>query len=361
MMAISLIALFSVVTHARLAHGETEPDVDFNMRGRRVRIFALQHGNASMFLLTSASVSAGNGELQANFFAASLSNVVYPMVSYAYFAKTAAHHKFDNQSFLSFEKSAAGMATVFTRLFQFIDVDKDGEFTNGTDTIVDEYSFREMGPIWTREIDTSVKHAKISTLDGVFSLVYKANEGSGTFLGGQRDPMNTKMNVEINYPTLTEGNLIGLETYIVSTKASASAGISAEKGFYVPQEGDVPSLGFTWESEASLEAGRTSNGVTVSSSAAAKAHLGDLEGEESQILGAIGAKGSLEASLEARRIVHTFNVPPAVKMSWGSTVGVNEIDDDMISGAFSVTCWIMTPGFWLLPLMWVVNFFVALS
>lgn len=105
-----------------------------------------------MFLLTSASISAGNGKLHAKFFAASLSNVVYPMVSYAYFAKAAAHHTFNNQSFLSFEKSAAGMATVFTRLFQFDDVDKDGQFTNGTDTIVDEYSFREMGPIWTPEI-----------------------------------------------------------------------------------------------------------------------------------------------------------------------------------------------------------------
>lgn len=173
--------------------------------------------------------------------------------------------------------------------------------------------------------------------------------------------MNTKMNVEINYPNMAEGNLIGLETYIVSTKAVASAGISAEKGFYVPQEGGVPSLGFTWESEASLQADRTSNGVKVSSSAATKAHLGDLESEESHILGAIGATGSLEASLEARRMVHTFNVPTAVKMSWGSTVGVNEIDDDMISGAFSVTCWILTPGFWLPPLMWVVNFLFALS
>lgn len=197
-------------------------------------------------------------------FAASLSKIVYPKVCYAYYTKEVDVTFDDDQHQLSLETSATGMATVFTKLFQFIDKDSDGQYTEGTDGIVDEYSFVERDPFWKYakpkpawdlgEFSRSDKHAKVKTKDGVFAVVMKANEKSGRSPGGSAlTPMNMKVDVEINYPRLQEGNLVGLETYVVSTKGSASKVLSYDKGFYIPQEGTHASLGFTWDGEADLD------------------------------------------------------------------------------------------------------------
>jgi len=298
----------------------------------------LAGGNASMLVLSSASLGVGMQGLQADFFASSLSNIVYPAVSYAYFAREVNVSFDDSQHELSLETSASGMATVFTRLLQFVDVDNDGIFTEGTDVVMDEYQFVEMDPKMTYakpkpawdlgEVDRSAKHARISTRDGVFAVVMKANNKSGKTPGGSTlTPMNTKIDVEINYPGLQEGNLIGLETYVVSTKKSASMGVSQTRGFYIPQEGNHSSLGFTWDGEADIANSSNGTGVAVGASAVMSAEylLGAIGARTKQyLLGAIGARSSPDASLEVDRIIFSFNVSTPGKVLWDPTVGINE-------------------------------------
>jgi len=75
-----------------------------------------------------------------------LANIVYPAATYAYFtAQTDYSEKLSNTKTgidFSVSASATGMATVFTRLFQFKDENQGGKYTDD-DTIVDEYQFAE--------------------------------------------------------------------------------------------------------------------------------------------------------------------------------------------------------------------------
>merc|ERR1712228_1092590 len=134
---------------------------------------------------------------------------------------------------------------------------------------------------------------------------------------------NTKVDVEIDYPNLQEGNLVGLETYVVSTKGSASKVLSYEKGLYIPQEGTHASLGFTWDSEADFDMSKNGHAIRVRASAAEKANLDDLENKPF-LLGAIGARRAFDASLEVDKFVFSFNTSTAGKIVWDPTVGINE-------------------------------------
>merc|ERR1712228_545247 len=134
---------------------------------------------------------------------------------------------------------------------------------------------------------------------------------------------NTKVDVEIDYPNLQEGNLVGLETYVVSTKGSASKVLSYEKGLYIPQEGTHASLGFTWDSEADFDMSKNGHAIRVRASAAEKANLDDLENKPF-LLGAIGARRAFDASLEVDKLVFSFNTSTAGKIVRDPTVGINE-------------------------------------
>merc|ERR1712187_812316 len=111
----------------------------------------------------------------ADLFEASLSNIVYTAVTYAYFAAKADYSLTENKGSFDFTvgASATGMATVFTRMFQFTDVNKDGEFTEATDTVVDEYPFMEIGalgpdpkPVWGKgEFSKESRTMSIKTRD----------------------------------------------------------------------------------------------------------------------------------------------------------------------------------------------------
>merc|ERR1712187_550470 len=135
--------------------------------------------------------------------------------------------------------SATGMATVFTRMFQFTDVNKDGEFTEGTDIVVDEYPFMEVGalgpdpkPVWGKgEFSKESRTMSIKTKDGAFAVILKANREEGRTPDGIKfTPKNTKVDVEIKYnkfKSLKDGNFIGWDTYGSSTEAKAGAAVKA--------------------------------------------------------------------------------------------------------------------------------------
>merc|ERR1712084_216478 len=109
----------------------------------------------------------------------SLSNIVYPAVTYAYFSAESDYSLSSENSEqtvdFSVGASASGIAIVFTRLFQFTDEDQDGEFTKDTDTEKDEHVFME-------------------TKSGMFAVTLKANEEIGRTPGGsKKTPMSVKM------------------------------------------------------------------------------------------------------------------------------------------------------------------------
>lgn len=285
-----------------------------------------------LYALTSASASAGMTGAQGDFFAAALSNLVYPSVSYAYFTGQANVQLNDATHGLQLDASATGMASIFTKLFQFTDNNNDGEFTADVDTIVDEYPFWEFGllgyadpkPVWARgAFDSGAKTAKIQTEDGVFALTLKSNEQVGSSPGGAPlTPMNTKVDVEINYANLQPGNKVGLETYVVSTRAEASAVASIGRGFFVQQKDDLGELSFTWDTEADV-LGQIGDGkVSVKASAAASASLSDLQ-NSAFIKSSIGS----DASLEVSRIVFAFDTSNAQHVLWDPTIGVGSQQD----------------------------------
>merc|ERR1712228_1164578 len=153
-------------------------------------------------------------------FVASLSNLVYPAVTYAYFSAEAdyslSEENSENKVDFSVGASASGMAIVFTRLFQFTDENQDGQFTIDTDTEKDEQVFMELKDVLLAKIPYT-KTMKIKTKDGMFAVTMKANEEVGRTPGGsKKTPMSIKMDVEISYPGLQEGNLVGLDAYVIS-------------------------------------------------------------------------------------------------------------------------------------------------
>jgi len=91
-----------------------------------------------LYLVHSAALDVGADGAKADLFVASLSNIVYPAVTYAYFSAEADYSlsSENSESTVDFSvgASASGIAIVFTRLFQFTDEDQDGNFTKDTDT-----------------------------------------------------------------------------------------------------------------------------------------------------------------------------------------------------------------------------------
>jgi len=144
--------------------------------------------------------------------------------------------------------------------------------------------------------------------------------------------MNTKVDIEIDYPNLQVGNKVGLETVVVTTKAEGAVGISTDSGFWATQPGDLGSLAFTWDNEAYLPDTEhtqawwnlwtgASNKVSVKASATARAELSQIHNSDF-IKKHIGASHlQAGASLEVDRLVFTFDTPKAEKLIWDPTVG----------------------------------------
>merc|ERR1712137_256166 len=233
-----------------------------------VRIDDLLSGqHLSLFLITSVDVEVGSEGAEGDLFAATLSNIVYPAVTYGYFTAKADYSLSDDKSNADFSisASASGIATAFTRMFQFTDVNIDGEFTEGTDIVVDEYPFMEIGalgpdpkPVWSKgDFSKETRTMSIKTRDGAFAVKLKANPEEGNTPDGIKfTPMNTKVDVEIDYDKfkdLKEGNLVGLDTYVISTEAKYDAAVKAGKGVYIEQSDNSPTLGFAWDAKANLE------------------------------------------------------------------------------------------------------------
>merc|ERR1711953_748921 len=103
------------------------------------------------------------------------------------------------------------------------------------------FKFPYPKPMWdTGDFSGDTKTMKIKTTDGMFAVTLKANEEVGRTPGGsKKTPMTVKMDVEINYPDLLEGNLVGLDAYVVSTEAAAekeaNATLQVGNGIYSRQ------------------------------------------------------------------------------------------------------------------------------
>jgi len=308
-------------------------------------------GSNQAYLLTSASAIVDDKAAQANLFVASLNNLVYPAVTYAYFdvkanyglAKDSGHYSFGVGA------SATGMAAVMTRLFQFQDKNNDGSFTEGEDTVIDEYPFaidyEKLGypgpkhPWDGGEFDDQAKSATIKTKDGVFSVTLKANEKNWTTPGGfLMTPANTKVDIFINYPNLAKGNLVGLEAYIVSSTGTAKGGVQVGQGLYVEQPEDHPTLGFGWDGDAKLESDGSS--VTVKASGVLDANLDKIKGKD-LIIGGIGLKAKVDAgaTLDVKKMVFAFNQGKAGNVFWDPSIGISSPEDSLVSGAGGITRW----------------------
>jgi hypothetical protein len=313
-----------------------------------------QSGRTQAYLLTSGSASVDSDSAEGDFFAASLSNLVYPAVMYAYFDAQADYGLSDDgQSSFSLSASATGMAVVMSKLFQFTDVDNDGVYTKDVDTVVDEYQFAEkelLGyhgpkPSWDRgEFSRESKTAKIKTNDGVFAVTLKANEGTYMTPGKTRmTPNNTKVDIEIEYKDLQEGNLVGLEAYVLSTTAEVGKSLEAGRGLYVAQPENRPMLGFAWDGEADFVADGSK--IEVKANGALDASLDELDMKD-LILSGMGVKASVDAGamLECKKMNFVFNQGGAGKVFWDPSIGMGSPEDvsednDMMSGASDVVRW----------------------
>jgi len=308
-------------------------------------------GNNQAYLLTSASANVESDAAKADLFVASLSNLVYPAVTYAYFDVKANYdlsEDKDKHSSFAVGASATGMAAVMSKLFQFKDEDGDGKFTENVDTVIDEYPFVEkelLGyygpkPKWdSGEFSGNAKTAKIKTKDGVFAVTLKANGEEWFTPGGSKmTEMNTKVDIEINYPKLQEGNLVGLEAFVVSTTADASLSVEAGHGLYVEQPDNQPMLGFAWDGEATLVSDKST--MEVKASGVLDASLDEIKVKD-LILGGIGAKAKVDAGakLEVKKINFAFNQGKAGNVFWDPSVGMGSPEDSLMSGASGVAPW----------------------
>jgi len=330
-----------------------------------IRIDDLLSGqHLSLFLLTSASAEAGTEGAEADLFAATLSNIVYPAVTYAYFAAKADYSLTDDKWNFDFSvgASATGMATVFTRMFQFTDVNRDGEFTEGTDTIVDEYPFMEIGalgpdpkPVWAKgDFSKETRTMSIKTKEGAFAVRLKANQEDGRTPDGVKfTPMNTKVDVEIDYnkfKELKDGNLVGLDTFVISTEAKADAAFKAGKGVYIEQSDNNPTLSFAWDAKANLE---TVGDTEVKASALIGASIDDIKYKDLLIHGmGATAKANAGEKFSVEKVTFTFKTAKAGKLVWDPVVGVGSPEDqDLVSGAGNLARGTMMLLAILLPVM----------
>merc|ERR1712151_777118 len=275
---------------------------------------------------------------KADLFVASLSNIVYPAVTYAYFSAESDYSLSSENSEqtvdFSVGASASGIAIVFTRLFQFTDEDQDGDFTKDTDTEKDEHVFMESKgglifkfpypkPMWDAgDFSGDTKTMKIKTKDGMFAVTLKANEEVGRTPGGsKKTPMSVKMDVDINYPGLQEGNLVGLEAYVVATEAAADADVKSTlqvgNGVYSKQSDGLPSLGLAWDDQAKVE---IDGDVMVKASAMVDASIDDIQFMDC-IKGGMGIKAKSNAMLSVKKVVYSFKSSSEGKIIWDPVVG----------------------------------------
>merc|ERR1712151_1367878 len=297
-----------------------------------------------LYLVHSASLDVSVDGARGDLFVASLSNLVYPAVTYAYFSAEADYSlsSENSESAVDFSvgASASGIAIVFTRLFQFTDEDLDGEFTKDTDTEKDEHVFMESKgglifkfpypkPMWDAgDFSGDTKTMKIKTKDGMFVVTLKANEEVGRTPGGsKKTPMSVKMDVDINYPGLQEGNLVGLEAYVVATEAAADADVKSTlqvgNGVYSKQPNNLPSLGLAWDGQATVE---TEGDVEVKASGMVDAAIDDIKFADC-IKGGIGVKANGNAKLSVKQITYTFKSSTAGKIIWDPVVGTTSAEE----------------------------------
>jgi len=306
-----------------------------------------------LYLVHSANATAGADGAKGNLFVASLSNLILPTVTYAYFSAEAQYSlekiQPDNNNWdFSVGASGSGMAVVFTRMFQFIDVNEDGEFTEGTDKEKDEYKFMQWidlnvlphpflpkihipypKPIWDAgSFSKDTQTMKIQTADGQFAVTLKANKEEGRTPGGSRKtPMTVKMDVDINYPDLQEGHLVGLEAYVVTTKAEGDASskgtLQVGNGVFSMQPNNLPPLGLAWDGQAKVD---TEGDVSVKASGMVDASLKDIDVNGLQGGMGIKAKGSI--NLDVKKVTYSFKSSQVgKKIIWDPVFGATSAEE----------------------------------
>merc|ERR1711920_536016 len=129
--------------------------------------------------------------------------------------------------------------------------------------------------------------------------------------------------------------------FVVATEANADASVQAGNGVYIKQSDGNPTLGFTWDGEASVEekdcwlCWLTSNKAEVKASIVAGAALDEIK-SNGLITGGMGAKTKFEAggTLNVQKITYAFKSSKTGKIFWDPTVGASSEDSmSMLSGA----------------------------
>merc|ERR1712232_952050 len=164
-----------------------------------------------------------------------------------------------------------------------------------------------------------------------FAVTMKANGEVGRTPGGsKKTPMTVKMDVEINYPNLQEGNLVGLDAYILSTEAAAEADVKAtvqvDNGVFSKQSDNLPSLGLAWDGQAKVE---TEGDVIVTASGTVDASLDDIKFNDC-IKGGMGVKGNGNAKLSVKKITYTFKSSTEGKIIWDPVVGSTSAEEQAL-------------------------------
>merc|ERR1712187_452007 len=151
-----------------------------------------------------------------------------------------------------------------------------------------------------------------------------------------------------NYKELQAGNLVGLEAYVVTTTAGASAIGDVGQGLYVEQPGNCPMLGYTWDGEAtSVSDGST---LEVKMSGVLDASLNEIESHD-LILGGIGVTAEVDvvAKVEVKKMNFVFNQNKAGNVETYQGVGSASPDDNLLSGAGDIARWAIMMLALLLP------------
>jgi len=191
------------------------------------------------------------------------------------------------------------------------------------------FKFPYPKPMWDNgEFSADTKTMKIQTKDDLFAVTLKANEEDSRTPGGSRKtPMTVKMDVDINYPDLQEGNLVGLEAYVLSTEASlekdGTATLQVGNGVYSKQPDNLPSLGLAWDAQAKVQ---TEGDVGVQASATVDASIDDIKFADC-IKGGMGIKAKGDAKLSVKKVIYTFKSSAEGKIIWDPIIGATSAEE----------------------------------
>jgi len=145
--------------------------------------------------------------------------------------------------------------------------------------------------------------------------------------GSRKTPMTVKMDVDINYPDLQEGNLVGLEAYVLSTEASlekdGTATLQVGNGVYSKQPDNLPSLGLAWDAQAKVQ---TEGDVGVQASATVDASIDDIKFADC-IKGGMGIKAKGDAKLSVKKVIYTFKSSAEGKIIWDPIIGATSAEE----------------------------------